>query len=66
MMYIIFICRKTNQLKQSTRKILGCLHINKAKLTGTSFLKVLGVGLVMVVVLATVVVVVAVVTRVLG
>lgn len=36
------------------------------ELTGTSFLKVLGVGLVMVVVLAVVVVVVVVVTRVLG
>lgn len=36
------------------------------KLTGTSFLKVLCVGLVIVVVLATVVVVVVVVTRVLG
>lgn len=36
------------------------------ELTGTSFLKLLGVGLVMVVVLAVVVVVVVVVTRVLG
>lgn len=35
-------------------------------LTGTSFLKLLGVGLVMVVVLAVVVVVVVVVTNVLG
>lgn len=37
-----------------------------SELTGTSFLKLLGVGLVMVVVLAVVVVVVVVVTRVLG
>jgi len=42
------------------------MDISKAKLTGTSFLKVLGVGLVMVGVLATVVVLVVVVTRVLG
>lgn len=41
-------------------------HADSARLTGTSFLKLLGVGLVMVVVLAAVVVVVVVVTRVLG
>lgn len=39
---------------------------NKSRLTGTSFLKLLGVGLVMVAVLVAVVVVVAVVARVLG
>lgn len=54
------------QVEALTRHILRCLGINKAKLTGTSFLKLLGVGLVMVVVLAAVVVVVVVVTRVLG
>lgn len=59
--------KNINQLKALTSHILGHIDINiKAKLTGTSFLKLLGVGLVMVGVLATVVVVVAVVTRVLG
>lgn len=43
-----------------------CTVINKDKLTGTSFLKLLGVGLAMVLVLVTVVAVVVVVTRVLG
>lgn len=57
---------KTHQVEALTRHMLTCSDINKAKLTGTSFLKLLGVGLVMVVVLAAVVVVVVVVTRVLG
>lgn len=40
--------------------------VDAGRLTGTSFLKLLGVGLVMVVVFVAVVVVVVVVTRVLG
>lgn len=66
MVYYFYVQKLKNKKLTLTRHIFGCLVINKAKLTGTSFLKVLGVGLVMVVVLATVVVVVVVVTSVLG
>lgn len=57
---------KDNYTMYTTVNSEECTVINKEKLTGTSFLKLLGVGLAMVLVLVTVVAVVVVVTRVLG